>query len=104
MVDIIVLSALVVLAGAAFFRDNAGLRIGAVVLLLLVLIGRDLSIDFYLRSASQARFLAGVWTEEFRDGAHAIVDYCQATRVYVIVISILIVLLSIRGFRRPKQK
>jgi len=94
-----VIVVLAVLVGTAWFIENRYFRIGVVIVLLIVLLERDFSIGAYGRSLLTNMHDQGLWTEQFRDGAVAIVDYCASTRVTVLAVSVLLLILCIRGFK-----
>lgn len=103
MIDWLVIGALTACVTLSFFKDNIILRIVTVIVMLAVLIGRELSIDAFARSLIWSRHSAGLsTTAEYKEGALAILDYCKSTRIYVVVISVLLIILSVRGFRKTK--
>jgi len=98
--DWVVLSVLLVLVVIAILKDNSLLRTVVMVILLLALVEREFSIGVWARHISWEK--GQEWTEQFRDGIMAILDYCKSTRIYLFSIYVLLLLLCIRGFQRPK--
>jgi len=101
---IIVLSALTILVSIACIKESPVLRIATAIVLIVVLLFRESTIGAYPRTLIELSPLEGVMLDHYRDGALAVVDYCKVTSVYVFGVSVLLIVLCVRGFRRPKQK
>ena len=104
MIHFVVLAALAILVAVALYKDHPRLNRWIASVFLIMIITREISIGRYGRSAVLHRHTEGTWSEALRDGADLILDYCEITGVYVIVICILLLVLWNRGARRPKPK
>jgi len=97
--DLMILGFLGALTAIAFFWDHRALRIAVVVVLAVVIIWQDVSVDAYYRSMMEHRHSAGLWNEQYKDGAAAILAYCKTTRIYGQVATLFLLILFLRGFK-----
>jgi len=101
MIDAIVLLFILALTVLAFIRESRLLRVAAVAAMVVALVGREFSYAAYARSLVGNSGLEGAALDSFRDGVSAMVEYCEATSIYVYAVGVLLIILSVRGFRRP---
>ncbi|MEW5993894.1 MAG: hypothetical protein AB1744_05815 [Candidatus Zixiibacteriota bacterium] len=104
MITAVVLLAMAVLVSIAFFKESPLLRIVTVAVMVIGLMWREFSFGAYLRGLIGRSDLEGEMLEHYRDGALAMFEYCEGTSIYVIALGMLLIVVCIRGFRRPKQK
>ena len=102
--ELLVLIVIAVLCIIAIFVKNPKLRIVAVLSLVTVVLVREFSIEAYVSSLLSQRAEDGLWTEQYKDGAIAVLDYCKSTSIFVIASLILLVLLCIRAFSQQEKK
>ena len=100
MVHAAILLALTILAGVAFLKDNPRVRSGVALIFVMIIVGREFSFGSYARSEIQHKHVAGEWTKGFSGGVLTLVDYCNETGLYVVVVSVFLLLICLRGFRR----
>jgi hypothetical protein len=100
----IVLIVLTVFVAISLFRRSIFLKIAVLVMLLAALIDRELSIGAYARYISWNRAKEGVWSEQFKDGLTAVLEYCDSTKLYLISLYFLIFVLAVRGFWVTRSK
>jgi hypothetical protein len=102
MFDWLVLLVLAILVGATLLKDGVVLRAAVLLALVSTIVLREISIDSHYRSLMYTNSLNGQWTEQYGEGARAILDYCKETRVYPFAVPLLIIVLCFRGLRRTK--
>ena len=100
----IVIAAMTILVGFAFFRKSRRFRLATVCVLIAVLLVREISITIYTWSIIKQSVLDGPVFEHFRQGALDMLNHSYATAVIAVPIWIVIILLCIRGFRNPGLK
>ncbi len=104
MVHFLIIVAIVIFTAVVLYIDNSRMKRWISSICLLLIITRELSIGRYGRSAVLHKHNEGTWSEALRDGADLILDYCEITGIYVIVICILLLILINRGFWHTKPK
>ena len=104
IINLIILLVIGIVVILAIFRNNRIWKVVAVLLLVLVLLERESSMSNYPRILIERSPLKGEMLDSYRNGINLIADYNDATSIFVIVISILLVVLSVRCFRKPGRK
>jgi uncharacterized membrane protein len=104
IINLIILLVIGIVVILAIFRNNRIWKVVAVLLLVLVLLERESSMSDYPRILIERSPLKGEMLDSYRNGINLIADYNDATSIFVIVISILLVVLSVRCFRKPGRK
>lgn len=104
MIKPLILLTYAVLIGLAFLKKDPRWKIVAVGLVLLILVGREISIDAFVQSESAKLSQQGMLSEGYKDGMSYTLWFIQHTGIFVFVIYAYIFTLCVRGFRHPKPK
>jgi hypothetical protein len=98
--DYIILVSLVLLAGAAVFRNYFWLRVLALVVLFLTGVFFEMSLDPIARGVISRRHREGNWTQQYSEGVD---DMERATRTYRPYRLIAIAGLALFAFRNTRK-
>jgi hypothetical protein len=88
----------------AFVRQERRWRMEGIVVLVLVLLFREVTPYLFRRSLGHSSQLTDEQRELFWDGVVAVGEYCSITSLYVAVIGLLLIVLCMSGFKRPKSE
>jgi glucan phosphoethanolaminetransferase (alkaline phosphatase superfamily) len=102
MLNIIVLLTLALLTGLSILRKDARLKLVTAVLIVIVLIIRDVSIVVNTYSIMGAVQLRGDALDQFNKVAKEILEYYYWTSLYIFPAYAIIIILLLRGSKRPK--
>ena len=88
----------------ALLKDSPPLKIVGVIMLVLGLMWRESALTLYPRHLVDVSHLGGDALDQYMVGVRAVTDYLDITSLYVYAVSVLLVVLCIRGFRPQKTK